>query len=316
MTIRIASMVAVSVACVCVAPFIGESLDGDEARFILVSLRIPRVVLAILVGGTLGLVGACYQTVLANPLATPSTVGTTGGATLGALIAIMSGASSPVSGVPLTTLAAFAGALFVTMIITSIASTGRARTADILLAGIAISLALAAASTGFQFFSDNRDLAAGVRWSLGDLSQIDYDELFILLPFLVPTALILLYQTRALEALVTGEQRAHSQGVDVGYVRSLTLGIGALGVGACVALCGPIAFVGLIVPHLVRLSMGASRRILLPMSFVFGAAFLALCDAVARVSAPHSELPVGVVTAAIGAPALTWLVVRSSRAVN
>jgi ABC-type Fe3+-siderophore transport system permease subunit len=310
MTTRVLFTALLSLVLLCLTPLIGPPLDGDQAEFIFWQLRVPRAVMGALVGSTLGLVGAVYQTIFVNPLATPSTVGTTAGAALGALAAVVLLDQSRWGGMPAIAMAAFLGALLVTLLVAAIASSGRARMNDVLLAGIALSLAASALTTGLQFQADMSTTFQAVRWSLGNLAQIGYGGVLVLLPFVVVTTVFLLTQTKALEAMVGGEDRAHSQGVDIVRVRAMTLGVGALGVGACVAWCGPIAFVGLIVPHIVRLSLSASRRILLPMSALFGAAFLSLCDAIARVILPGRDLPVGVVTAALGAPLIVWLVTR------
>lgn len=290
------------------ASFWGSDVSDPVGSFILWELRVPRVLMALLVGSTLSLVGAVYQTVLANPLAAPSTVGTTAGATLGALIAVSAGVASTVGGLPIVAVAAFAGAMGVTLLLTTLATNGRAQVPDILLLGVAITLATGAIATGIQYSVDTISLATAVRWSLGHLPQVGYRGILLLLPFVVIVMITLLSQTRALESLVGGEERAHAQGVDIPRLRALCLGGGALGVSACVAWCGPIAFVGLIVPHLVRRTIGTSRRTLLPMSAVCGGFFLVVCDMVARMILPGRELPVGVLTAAIGAPTLAWLI--------
>jgi ABC-type Fe3+-siderophore transport system permease subunit len=310
---RILVLTILGVLIVVASPVVGERLSEGAGSFILWQLRVPRVLMAVLVGATLSLVGAVYQTILANPLAAPSTVGTTAGATLGALIAVTFGAASTLAGLPLVVVFAFAGAMAVTLLLTAIAASGRARLNDVLLMGVAISLAAGAISAGIQYTADSASLMAAVQWSLGHLPQVGYRGVLLLAPFAIAAILALLFQTRALEALLGGEERAHSQGVDVPRLRALALGAGALGVSACVAWCGPIAFVGLIVPHIVRLSVGVSRRVLLPMSIVVGAAFLTLCDTGSRLLLPGRELPVGVLTAAIGAPTLVWLVARRRR---
>ena len=305
--------VLISIVCVAIlalAPFVGDSLEGPTGDFVLRELRIPRVLMAALVGATLSVVGAAYQTVLANPLATPSTVGTTAGASLGAVLAVSFGVGPRLAGLPLVVLCAFAGALGVTLALTAIASRERARLDDVLLMGIALTLATSAIATGVQFTADNASLVAAVQWSLGHLPQVGYQGIWLLTPFALITAITLLLQTRALDALLGGDERAHGQGVDVPRLRAIVLGTGALGVSACVAWCGPIAFVGLVVPHLVRLLVGSSRRRLLPLSLLGGAGFLVTCDTAARTLLAGRELPVGVITAAIGAPALVWLVSR------
>lgn len=306
-----ARLTGIGLACllvICVAPWMGAPIHAEHGDFILMELRVPRVLLGVIVGAMLGLTGAVYQAVFDNPLATPSTVGTTAGASLGALsvLVLLPGSSS----LPMVSIAAFAGALVVTFAIAAIAASGRARINDVLLAGIAISLAAGAITTGLQFQADIAATFEAVRWSLGQLTQVGYSGVELLAPVAVVCIAVLLSQTRALESMIGGEERAHAQGVNVRRTRTIALATGALGVGACVAWCGPIAFVGLIVPHLVRLGIGATRRILFPMSALVGAAFLVLCDGIARVMMPNHDLPVGVVTAMLGAPLLVWLVTR------
>ncbi len=312
---RVIVVVVLSLAAMAVAPFIGGMPEGENAGFIFWQLRLPRAVMAMLVGASLSLVGATYQTVLANPMAEPGTVGTMAGATLGAVIAVVFGLASPLAGLPVVTLFAFAGALAVSAGLTALAASGRARVNDVLLAGIAIALMASGVATGLQFTADQNATLAAVRWALGHLAQVGYRDVLLVAVFVAPASALLLAQTRGLEAIAAGEERARGQGVDVSRLRALVLGLGALAVGACVAWCGPIVFVGLIVPHLVRLGVGASRRLVLPLSLVAGAAFLALCDGASRSFTLwiDRELPVGVVTSALGAPALVWLLVRQRR---
>jgi iron complex transport system permease protein len=205
---------------------------------------------------------------------------------------------------------AFIGALTASLVVAAVAASGRARMHDVLLAGIAVTLAASALATGLQLTADVPALLAAAQWSLGHLPQVGYAGIATVLPIAALAGLALLSQTRALQAMVIGEELAHAQGIDVKRVRALALGLGSLGVAACVAWCGPIAFVGLIVPHIVRLTAGAAQRVVLPLSLVLGAGFLVLCDALARIFLTDRELPVGVVTAALGAPALVALVVR------
>ena len=305
--ILLASLVCVVI--IGISPFVGAPLDGEEGRFILIQLRVPRALLGAVVGGSLGLCGAAYQALFDNPLATPSTVGTTAGAALGALavLVLLPGGQT---GLPLVAIAAFAGALLVTFAIAAIAASGRASMNDVLLAGIAITLATGAITTGLQFQADMASTFEAVRWSLGHLTQVGYRGVLMISPIALVCGAVLLSQVRALESMLGGEDRAHAQGVDIRRTRTTCLAFGAVGVGACVAWCGPIAFVGLIVPHIVRLSIGASRRILLPMSALMGAAFLVACDSAARWVLPGQDLPVGVVTASLGAPLLVFLVTR------
>lgn len=310
--LRSATLVVASLALLALATLVGPSLGGDKGDFVLYELRIPRTLVGALVGGTLALAGACFQTLFANPLATPSTVGTTAGATLGALTALA--LDLPSSGSFGTTfVAAFVGAALASAAVAVIAASGRAQISDVLLAGIAITLAAGALATGTQFVSDSRALIAAARWSLGQLSQVGYTGVAVLAPIVVPVWVLMLSLTRALQTFAFGEELAHARGVHVPRLRLLVLGLGSLAVAACVAWCGPIAFVGLIVPHLVRLVVGPALVRLLPLSLVTGAAFLVFCDALARSIVPGRELPVGVVTAALGAPALVVLLLRARR---
>lgn len=312
---KIPLLILVSLAIIVVAPFIGGELPEESASFIIWELRVPRVLVAALVGGCLSLVGACYQTIFHNPLAAPSTVGTTAGAVLGVLVAlvVLPAGWLASSGLPLHAVAAFVGAMLVSLFVAAIARNTKARVNDVLLAGIAVSLAAGALSAGLQYSADESRTYAAVQWTLGYLPQVGYRGVLLLSCFVLPVSVVLLMQTRSLEALLGGEERASTQGVNVAAVRSLVIIVGALGVAAGVAWCGPIAFVGLIVPHIARIWTGVQRRKLLPLSLIFGAAFLVACDTLARLIIPGRELPVGVLTASLGAPLLVYLVARRSK---
>ncbi|HEY2407790.1 MAG TPA: iron ABC transporter permease [Polyangiaceae bacterium] len=307
---RVALLVACCVSLLLLAVFVGQRPEGERGAFILWQLRVPRVLVGALVGATLALVGAVFQALFQNPLATSDTVGTTAGATLGALTALAFDASRTVSGLPWVTLCAFAGALCTSSIVAGLAASRRVHSSDVLLSGIAVTLATSALATGVQYLSDARALFAATQWALGQLPQVGYRGALLLLPISLVSCGALLVLRRQLQAFALGEELAHSQGVDVARLRLLALGFGSLGVAGCVAWCGPIAFVGLIVPHAVRLSLGGSYRTLLPMSALAGAAFLVGSDLFARLIMPGRELPVGIVTAALGAPTLTLLVAR------
>ena len=305
--------VTASIALLAISLYVGPSFSGSTGDFVLLQLRLPRLLVGALVGATLGISGAAFQAVFNNALATPSTVGTTAGATLGALLVLALDVSGGVLGVSLLTAASFAGALTTTLIVSGLAASGRLSKNDVLLAGIAVTLAASALASGVQFASDARALIAAAQWSLGQLPQVGYRGVFLIGPFASITLFGLLALSRPLQNLSLGEDLAQTQGVHVARLRFLVLLVASLGVAACVAWCGPIAFVGLIVPHVVRLLVGPKLRTLLPLSFIGGAAFLVACDAIARVLVPGRELPVGVLTAALGAPALVFLVSRSRR---
>ncbi len=291
-------------------PFIGISEYSD---FVFWQLRVPRVLMGVMVGAVLGLTGAVFQTLFNNPLATPATTGTTAAATLGALIGIVLIGSQTVMAVPVIILSAFSLSLVASLLVARIASMGQVRIEQILLAGIAVSLAAGSIASGVQFNADQASTFQAIRWSLGNLGQVGYTRVLYMLPLFLLCMIILLKPVRALEAYLFGESRAWTHGVNVVRLRTVLLIVGSVGVGASVALCGPIAFVGLIVPHIVRLMVASERRILLPLSAWYGGVFLASCDLFCRLVYPGRELPVGVMTAAIGAPVLIWLIIRRSR---
>jgi len=310
---RALALVTACVGLLLAAVLVGPQLGGAQGQFIVWQLRVPRVLVGLCVGGTLALVGAVFQALFQNPLATSDTVGTTAGATVGALFALVLDSSRTVQGLPLVTVCAFAGALGASLLVASFASSRSAHSSDVLLAGIAVTLATSALASGIQYVSDSRALFAATQWSLGQLPQVGYRGVLLLAPICALSCSLLLLLTRPLQAFALGEDLAHSQGVNVARLRLFALGLGSLGVAACVAWCGPIAFVGLIVPHLVRRLLGSSYRLLLPMSLCVGGALLVTCDAFARLIVPGRELPVGIVTAALGAPALVVLVARGRR---
>jgi ABC-type Fe3+-siderophore transport system permease subunit len=313
MRTRATLFVLASLVLATLSLWIGPSFSGATRDFVFFELRLPRLLVGALVGATLSLSGAAFQALFNNALATPSTVGTTAGATLGALLALALDVGGGVFGVSMLTAAAFGGALLTTLLVSGLAAAGRLSKNDVLLAGIAVTLAASALASGVQFASDARALVAAAQWSLGQLPQVGYRGVWLIAPFAAITLTGLLALGRPLQNLALGEDLARAQGVNVTRLRFLVLLIASLGVAACVAWCGPIAFVGLIVPHLVRLLVGPSLRTLLPLSFLGGAAFLVACDAIARVVLPGRELPVGVITAALGAPTLVFLVSRSRR---
>jgi iron complex transport system permease protein len=293
---------------------LGPRLEPNVESFVFWQLRLPRVIAGLMVGASLGLAGAVTQALFRNPLATPSTTGTLAGATLGALLALVVGVGTHAPSMPVLALCAFAGALAASAFVFAAASSRRLGIPDILLIGIAVTLAASSMATVIEDRADSPALVAASRWSLGHLAQVGYSQIKLTAPLLVACWVVLLTQIRSLQLLVLGEDLAQSRGVAVRRARLLSIGACALLVATVVAWCGPIAFVGLIVPAIVRLALSANQRTVLPGSLLTGAALLSLCDAVARLISTRHELPVGVITAAIGAPVLVLLIVlRSSR---
>jgi iron complex transport system permease protein len=286
-------------------PLFGELTPLDEA--VLWELRAPRVALGALVGGTLALAGGAYQAVFRNPLADPYLLGAAAGAGLGATAAIVYAGSVPLP------LAAFAGA---TAAVGGAYLLGRSvggrETATLVLAGVAMAAFLTALQT-LLLQSDTDNVRAVYTWLLGRLSSAGWSDVWLALPYAAVSAAVVLAHRRVLDVLRVGDDEAHALGVPVGRVRLVVVGAATLGTAAAVAVSGLIGFVGIVVPHAVRLLAGSSYRTVLPLSVLFGAAFLVLADIVARTVVAPAELPIGVVTACIGAPFFV-LVLRTTRA--
>ncbi|WP_460046806.1 FecCD family ABC transporter permease [Pseudomonas sp. S2_H01] len=297
---------------------LGVPLAGDDvqqAELILGQIRVPRTLLGLAVGAVLALSGVAMQGLFRNPLADPGLVGVSSGAALGAAVAIVAGASlgglPPVLEPYLLSICAFAGGLTVTGIVYRLGRRdGQTSVGIMLLAGVAMT-ALAGSIIGlFTYLADDAALRTLTFWNLGTLNGASYARLWPLL--LVCTAVIfwLPRRARALNALLLGESEARHLGIEVERLkRELILCI-ALGVGAAVAAAGLIGFVGLIVPHLIRLVAGPDHRVVLPASALAGASLLLFADVFARMVLAPAELPIGIVTAFIGAPFFLFLLVR------
>jgi iron complex transport system permease protein len=270
-----------------------QSLDSP----LLWELRAPRVALGALVGGTLALAGGAYQAVFRNPLADPYLLGAAAGAGLGATIAIVHAGALPLP------IAAFAGA---TAAVGGAYLLGRSvgdgrTTGTLILAGVAMAAFFTALQT-LVLQQDTEDVRAIYAWLLGRLSTSGWSDVLLVLPYAAVSAAVVLAHRRLLDVLRVGDDEAASLGVHVERVRLLTVGAATLGTAAAVAVSGLIGFVGIVVPHAVRLLAGSSYRVVLPLSLLFGAAFLVLADVVARTALAPAELPIGVVTACVGAP--------------
>ncbi|HTQ79207.1 MAG TPA: iron ABC transporter permease [Thermoanaerobaculia bacterium] len=286
-----------------------ELLAGDPtARAIFWQLRLPRVLLALLAGGGLAVSGLSFQTLFRNPLAEPYTLGVASGAALGAVLALRL-TEGQLLGFPLLTLLAFAGALAATGLVVGLGTRRRQgdETGTLLLAGIAVSLSCSALILFLQYLSDSTQTFRMVRWMMGGLSVAGYREVLWLLPWVVGGSASLLLLRWDLNLLLTGEELAASRGVDLGRLRLRILLLTSVMIAALVAMAGPIGFVGLMVPHILRRFVGHDHLALTPACLLGGGAFLALCDAGARVVMAPAELPVGVVTALLGGPFFLWL---------
>ncbi|AEV81322.1 ABC transporter permease [Actinoplanes sp. SE50] len=282
---------------------------------ILMELRLPRVVLGLLVGAMLSLAGAAYQGAFRNPLADPHLLGVAAGAGLGVTaVLVLRPAGAAEAGLPIgVPAAAFAGALIAVALTWVLGAVGgRDRSpAALILAGVAVSAFLAAMQT-YLLQRHVESLREVYSWLLGRLATAGWHDVLVVLPYTVLTAAIMLTQGRELDVLTVGDEEATSLGLHPQRSRYLLIVAASLGTAAAVSVSGLIGFVGIIVPHTLRLLAGPSYRSLLPLSVLFGAAFLTLTDLLARVAGGAAEIPIGVVTAFLGAPFFV-VVLRTTR---
>lgn len=292
---------------------VGESVDAS----IFWRIRVPRVLTAFVAGGALALSGMTFQAMFRNALATPFTLGVSSGASLGAALSVTLGLTFSVIGISATTVMAFVGA------VTSVALVyGLTRlrsgfsTATMLLSGVAVSFFFSSLILFLQYSAELYNSFRMLRWVMGGLGLVGYDSLLSILPFVVTGVVLLLYATHDLNLLMLGDDLAISRGVDVVKTKRLLFFVTSLMVGAVVAVCGPIGFVGMMVPHMCRLMGGSDHRYLIPASLLFGGVFLAICDTFARTILAPAELPVGIITAFLGGPFFVVLLLRGKHGLD
>ena len=288
---------------------------GDPvARDIVVRLRLPRVLLGVLVGGGLAVSGATFQALLRNPLAEPYILGISGGASVGAVLVLAFGWVA--AGSWALPLAAFAGALLAIALVFRVATaTGRAMDVRVLLlAGVVVAAFFSACIAFILSISPARTVQSAVLWIMGSLSGATWRSVLLTTVYTTPAVVVLLGLARSLNLLAIGEETAHHLGADVEGVKRTSLAVAALITASGVAVAGVVGFVGLVVPHAVRLLVGSDHRSLLPLSFLAGAAFLTLADLAARLALAPTEIPIGVITAFVGVPFFLVLLRRSTGA--
>jgi len=276
--------------------------------------RLPRVLAGALVGATLAAAGVVLQALLRNPLATPFTLGVSAGASLGAMLAVTMNLEFGLLGVTSIPLASFAGSIIATGIVYWLASSQRKglSTNVLLLAGVTLNAFFSALILFVQYLADFTEALRAIRWMMGGLDVAGYVPIVAALPFTIVSFIAFAFMARTLNLLSAGAEAAAARGVEVVREQRLAFLSASLATGAAVSLGGPIGFIGIIVPHLVRLLVGSDHRIVLPASALFGASFLVLCDLAARTVMAPLEIPVGVVTALIGGPFFLWLLVKRS----
>ncbi len=281
-------------------------------RNIIWEVRLPRVLLAGAAGATLAMAGATYQGVFRNPLAEPYLIGVATGAALGATIVVVSDASVSWHGLSLLPFAAFAGALTSIVVVYGVARVGNAATSTttLILAGVALS-SLSTALTSYLMLKSTTSLQLVLSVILGGFNTASWIKLAWVLPYAIPAAVVILLHGRILNVLNLDEEQARHLGVNVERTKLLLLGAASLAAAAAVSVSGTIGFVGLIVPHAVRLVWGPDNRQLLPMAMVLGAGFLIGADLAARTIDSPSEIPVGIITAFCGVPFFLYLLRRA-----
>ncbi len=312
-------LLLLAVVVLLAAPFVGgehvplRTLWGGEDDHtranILWKIRIPRAVMAFLAGAALAVAGMAFQAMFRNPLATPFTLGISSGASLGAVVCIHLGWSFSILHFSSVSLFAFAGSIVSIVLVYGLTRARRGfSTATMLLAGVAVSFFFSSLILFLQYLSDFTRTFRMLRWVMGGLNNVvDFQDVLQVFPFVVTGCLIVLYLTRELNLLATGDELAASRGVEVNRTKMVLFFASSLMVGGVVALCGPIGFVGLMAPHICRLLIGPDHRYLVPAVLLFGGAFLVLCDTLARTVMAPTELPVGIITALLGGPFFLWL---------
>ena len=309
-----ALLIAATALCLAIGrqPISFSQLASDPfTRTLFFRLRLPRVVMGLLIGASLALTGAALQALFRNPLADPYTLGVSGGGAVGASVAIALGWSTRMFGTPLVFLASFAGAILAVLVVRGVARAGALIIPGaLLLSGVVINLVAAAAVLTIQYVVDPNSSLRILRWMIGSLDVVGMGPVRNMALILAPGWIALLALSRQLHLMAIDEDTAATLGVNVARCESTVHVLCSLIVAVTVAAGGAIGFVGLIVPHAVRMMFGEDLRIVLPGSLLLGASFLVLADALARTVLPAGELPVGAITGLLGGPAFLWLLRR------
>jgi len=275
------------------------------------NIRLPRVLLAMLVGAALALSGAVMQGLFRNPLADPGLLGISSGAALAVALSVVLPLALPsILALYLPMLAAFIGSMAITLIIFALTRSGQAELSRLLLVGIAINALCGAAVGVLSWVSNDQQLRQLSLWGMGSLGQAQWSTLLACASLIIPAALLIQWLAARLNLLQLGEEEAHYLGVDVQRTQRHLLILSALLVAAAVAVSGIIGFIGLVVPHLMRICLGADHRWMLPGSVLAGAILLLLADTLARTLVAPAEMPVGLLTSLLGGPWFLWLILR------
>ena len=286
------------------------AVDMHSANsYIIYNLRIPRLFTAFLIGAGLSINGAVFQSIFKNDLATPYTLGTASGAAFGVVLYLQLGiffyGGGPIS--------AFLGAISATLLVYIFGMTSGGSSYNLLLSGVAINFFFSSLILFIQYIGNFALSFTTMRWMMGNLEVVGYDKLYLLFPAVLITFFAVYFLYRELNLWSISEDFAQSRGVNIKRLRLIFFMLVSISTGILVSLCGPIGFVGMIVPHMMRLIIGADHKWMLPASFFAGGAFLSLSDLAGQMIIAQAEIPIGVITALIGGPFFLWLLVKNKK---
>lgn len=299
-----------TIVAVIVCPMIGIRwisplciMHDSDLRFIFLNIRIPRTLVSLFVGGGLAVAGMIYQAIFRNPLADPYTLGVSSGASLGAAVCIVAGVGGTAFGMSAVTFGALVGAVVSTLIIYVFAWSREGNSSTLLLAGVVVATVCSGFIMFINFVGGLHKSFQLLRWLMGGVDGVSYSMFFFLVVPLTAFFIIIGLFMPQLDQFLTGDNIAHSRGVNIRVSRNMFIIVTALAVGSIVAVCGPIGFIGVIAPHACRMLVpGIRHRLLSVCSFLLGGSFLVVADTLARSIAPPSEIPVGIITAMLGGP--------------
>jgi len=296
---------------------IGFNFDISDVkpsyRFIISDVRMPRIILAALVGGLLSVIGTAFQAIFKNPMADPYIMGVSSGAAFGATLGIVFGIGATFLGLGLVSFMAFIGAFSTVLIVYNLSRIGNSiSTTSILLAGIVMNSLLSSIVSLIMILNHN-DISKIITWTMGSFNAASWESVkLMILPTLIG-GVILIYYSRDLNAIIVGEEEAINLGVNVEWVKKIILVLSSFLAAFAVSVSGIIGFVGLIIPHLLRMFFGSDHRTLIPASFFGGSVFLVICDTIARSIIPNMEIPVGIITSIFGGPFFLYLLNKNKR---
>lgn len=300
-------------------PYLGKQINISEIAEvyprIVWQIRMPRILLAGFAGCGLSVVGAAFQGLFRNPLADPHVLGVSSGAAVGATIAMLSGAGFHFLGLGVIGTFAFIGALLTAFIVYRVSCVGnKLPVVNILLTGTAVSMMLSSVISLIMTFHHDK-IEKVYLWTMGSFSAVTWDRVLFLAVFTVACCGVIIIFSSELDVITTGNDTAESLGINTARIKKIIIVAASLQIAACVSISGIIGFVGLVIPHCIRMISGPKHKVLLPLSCLGGAIFMIICDTIARIAAAPSEIPVGVITAMLGTPYFIYLLQRNKRGV-